>query len=73
VDRLRGAARSSSHRRHDSPSEAWTVELCLPGGGAQCLAVDPEAHGSRTDSKTHDCEKSLKPSVDGFKKLRHPV
>ena len=36
------AATGDAIARLDESGEAWTVELCLPGSGAQCLAVDPK-------------------------------
>src|SRR6266566_1917521 len=36
------AATGDGIARLDESGEAWTVELCLPGSGAQCLAVDPK-------------------------------
>jgi len=35
------AATGDSFARLDQAGEAWTVEVSLPGSGAQCLAVDP--------------------------------
>src|ERR671936_2683254 len=35
------AATGDGIARLDEAGESWTVELSLPGGGAQCLAVDP--------------------------------
>lgn len=35
------AATGDGIARLDDAGEAWTVELSLPGSGAQCLAVDP--------------------------------
>ena len=35
------AATGDGIARLDEAGEAWTVELSLPGSGAQCLAVDP--------------------------------
>jgi len=35
------AATGDGFARLDEAGEAWTVELSLPGSGAQCLAVDP--------------------------------
>jgi photosystem II stability/assembly factor-like uncharacterized protein len=35
------AATGDAIARLDEAGEAWTVELSLPGSGAQCLAVDP--------------------------------
>src|SRR5919204_34964 len=35
------AATGDGIARLEESGEAWTVELCLPGSGAQCLAVDP--------------------------------
>jgi photosystem II stability/assembly factor-like uncharacterized protein len=35
------AATGDGFARLDEAGEAWTVELALPGSGAQCLAVDP--------------------------------
>jgi photosystem II stability/assembly factor-like uncharacterized protein len=35
------AATGDGFARLDQLGEAWTVELSLPGSGAQCLAVDP--------------------------------
>ena len=40
------AATGDSFARLDQAGEAWTVEVSLPGSGAQCLAVDPDdPHG----------------------------
>ena len=36
------AATGDGIARLDESREAWTVELCLPGSGAQCLAVAPD-------------------------------
>ena len=36
------AATGDGIARLDESGEAWTVELFLPGSGAQCLAVDPD-------------------------------
>src|SRR5919201_6189575 len=35
------AATGDGIARLEKSGEAWTVELSLPGSGAQCLAVDP--------------------------------
>src|SRR6266536_1548616 len=35
------AATGDAIARLEESGEAWTVELSLPGSGAQCLAVDP--------------------------------
>jgi len=37
------AATGDGIARLDESGDAWTVELFLPGSGAQCLAVDPDA------------------------------
>jgi hypothetical protein len=36
------AATGDGIARLDESGEGWTVELFLPGSGAQCLAVDPD-------------------------------
>src|SRR5262249_26961465 len=36
------AATGEGIARLDEVGDAWTVELSLPGSGAQCLAVDPD-------------------------------
>src|SRR5438105_2246265 len=36
------AATGDGIARLEESGEAWTVELSLPGSGAQCLAVDPD-------------------------------
>jgi hypothetical protein len=36
------AATGDAIARLEESAEAWTVELSLPGSGAQCLAVDPK-------------------------------